>query len=368
MEEQDLGRRLETVRRKLEDYNGKGYDKSFEDDWKKMLNELNNIKIEIYKNKLFSDNEEFKDVKTEDIKFMLVAFYQSELIQKFMSNRKNVLEFALKFYDEFYKLLKNYEYFTKEQTAKYEKITEKNAENNDKTAKISFQEMGQSRMEKIEMYKNKKNLSAKIKEIEKDQEKLDEYREYWEAYLNLSILKMFENIPMIHMEIDSINYIEKMKKEKGEDFNKPLDNKSENKAKMDVLKINSPEDLMNLDPNNKLVQNLNFVTEFDKDNFQFFNVANLKTIDEKILELLPENIREYVFRNRNPTEMSMEEFAEMQKKRMEEEEQKHKEHEANKSDSDSDKEEIDDKKKKKAREWDDWKDEHPKGSGNRMGK
>ena len=25
------------------------------------------------------------------------------------------------------------------------------------------------------------------------------------------------------------------------------------------------------------------------------------------------------------------------------------------------------KKKKKAREWDDWKDDHPKGSGNRNG-
>jgi hypothetical protein len=53
---------------------------------------------------------------------------------------------------------------------------------------------------------------------------------------------------------------------------------------------------------------------------------------------------------------------------MKEEAEKAKQHELNKSDSDSDKEEVDDKKKKKAREWDDWKDAHPKGSGNRMGK
>jgi immunoglobulin-binding protein 1 len=86
------------------------------------------------------------------------------------------------------------------------------------------------------------------------------------------------------------------------------------------------------------------------------------------LDQLPENIKQKVFNNANPTTMTMDEFAEMQQKRMKEEEEKHKEFEKNKSDDDSDKEEVDDKKKKKAREWDDWKDENPKGSGNRMGK
>ena len=39
-----------------------------------------------------------------------------------------------------------------------------------------------------------------------------------------------------------------------------------------------------------------------------------------------------------------------------------------KEDEDSDNEEVSDKKTYKARDWDDWKDDHPKGSGNRMGK
>ena len=91
--EETLAKRIENVRRKIEDYSQKGYDKKYEEDWKKLLNELNDIKIRIYKEKIFSDNEEFKDIKTEDIKFMV--------------NTKNILEFALKFYDEFYKLLKS---------------------------------------------------------------------------------------------------------------------------------------------------------------------------------------------------------------------------------------------------------------------
>jgi len=365
--EASLSQRLETVRRKIEDYDQKGYDKKFEEDWKKLLNELNDIKLKIYKEKIFSDNEEFKDIKTEDIKFMLVAFYQSELIQKFMVNRKNILEFALKFYDEFYKLLQSYEYLSKEQVKKYKKLTHKDEEEGDnkkKTQQQTFEEMSQNRTEKIEMYKYKKNLSEKIKKIEKeDIDKIDENREYWISYLNMSILKMFESIPMINMEIDALNHMEKMKKEP-----QSAPPKNPEHKKIETLTIKSPEDLLNLDPNNKLVKNLNFVTSFEPNKFQFFNLGNgLQTLDEQILAQLPQNIREKVFRNRNPTEMTVEEFGEMQKKRMEEEEKKHKEHEKNKSDSDSDKEEVDDKKKKKAREWDDWKDEHPKGSGNRNG-
>ena len=363
--EESLSKRLENVRTKMEDYEQKGYDKKYEEDWKKLLNELNDIKLKIYQEKIFSDNEEFKDIKTEDIKFMLVAFYQSELIQKFMVNRKNILEFALKFYDEFFNLLQSYEYLSKEQVNKYKKMTHKDEEENQqKTQKQSFEEMSRNRTEKIEMYKYKKNLSEKLKKIEKDCDKIDDNREYWVSYLNLCIVKMFESIPTIYMEIDALNHMEKMKKEPQ---TQPPVPKSGESQKIETLTIKSPEDLLNLDPNNKLVKNLNFVTSFEPNNFQFFNLGNLQTLDEQILAQLPENIRKRVFRNRNPTEMTVEEFGELQKKRMEEEEKKHKEHEKNKSDSDSDKEEVDDKKKKKAREWDDWKDDHPKGSGNRNG-
>ena len=63
--------------------------------------DLNKIKVEVYKQKMFSSNEEFSEVPTENIKFFLIAFYQSEMIQKFQDRRKNLLEFGLKFYKEF---------------------------------------------------------------------------------------------------------------------------------------------------------------------------------------------------------------------------------------------------------------------------
>ena len=304
------------------------------------------------------------------------------IIQEFI-NRQNETNEKIKSLETKINYIKNMStitpvttFNTKGKNAIFDTIPDDISEDNDlsesqnlnkkKTPQQSFEEMSQSRTEKIEMYKYKKNLSEKIKKIEKeDIDKIDENREYWVSYLNLCIVKMFESIPMINMEIDAINHMEKMKKNPQE---QPQNPKPSEHKKIETLTIKSPEDLLNLDPNNKLVKNLNFVTSFEPNKFQFFNMGNgIQTLDEQILAQLPENIRERVFRNRNPTEMTVEEFGELQKKRMEEEEKKHKEHEKNKSDSDSDKEEVDDKKKKKAREWDDWKDDHPKGSGNRNG-
>ena len=242
----DNGVLLEKIRKKLESYEDKGYDKEYESDWKQMLNELNTIKTNVYKEQMFSDNEEFKDVKTEDIKFMLVAYYQSELIQKFHINRKNVLQFALTFYNEFFKLLKNYEYVSKDQIKYYESMTKKNDDdddNNKKNKMKDFAQLSLERQTKIEMYKYKKALSEKIKRIEKEQN-YDDNREYWCDYLNLALAKMYDSIKMINMEIDSLNYLEKMKKEKEGNNNNnnsytAQQQQNKPKQKMEILQIKS---------------------------------------------------------------------------------------------------------------------------------
>ena len=73
--------------------------------------------------------------------------------------------------------------------------------------------------------------------------------------------------------------------------------------------------------------------------------------------------------NANKPTMTLEEVGELEYQnmlqRMEREKQQQ---EANKVDTDSDKEEVDDRDKKKARNWDNWKDDHEKGAGNRNGR
>ena len=67
--------------------------------------------------------------------------------------------------------------------------------------------------------------------------------------------------------------------------------------------------------------------------------------------------------------MTLEEFADREMERAKELQVKT--NQANKAaedekNEDSDKEEYDDKKTKKARDWDNWKDDHEKGAGNKM--
>lgn len=66
----------------------------------------------------------------------------------------------------------------------------------------------------------------------------------------------------------------------------------------------------------------------------------------------------------NPPTMSLEEFADREMARAQEREAKSAAAEEAKAEEDSDDEAVHDRKTKEAREWDDWKDAHPKGSGN----
>lgn len=79
------------------------------------------------------------------------------------------------------------------------------------------------------------------------------------------------------------------------------------------------------------------------------------------------NIRDQVFQPSNLPVMTLDEFAEKEKQRMlEAEEQQEEAKKRQALEDDSDDEGNADRKTLKAREWDDWKDDHEKGSGNRM--
>jgi len=73
------------------------------------------------------------------------------------------------------------------------------------------------------------------------------------------------------------------------------------------------------------------------------------------------NIRNYVFRPNNLPTMTLDEFAAKEKVRMEEQTRMEEEAKKNAPNEDSDDEQVADMKTYKAREWDDWKDQHKKG-------
>lgn len=75
--------------------------------------------------------------------------------------------------------------------------------------------------------------------------------------------------------------------------------------------------------------------------------------------------RDHVFRPNNLPTMTLEEFARKETERMKEAERKQEEAKLNAPNEDSDTEEGADNKTYKDRYWDDWKDLHEKGAGNK---
>ena len=108
----ELNLKMEQVRKEMENYEEDPSKR--EDEWKKTLDSLIQINNDTKKDGVFADNEEFAEIKPEDIKYLLIPFYQGELIQRFMENRESKLDLALRFYDEFYKILNKYSYLAKE--------------------------------------------------------------------------------------------------------------------------------------------------------------------------------------------------------------------------------------------------------------
>lgn len=89
---------------------------------------------------------------------------------------------------------------------------------------------------------------------------------------------------------------------------------------------------------------------------------NCTIINEQIHNKL--SVREQVFKPNNLPTLTLAEFAEREKARMEEQELQAQQSQLNAEDDDSDNEETANRKTIKAREWDDWKDLNDKGSGN----
>ena len=162
--EEEINENIESIRKKIEKLEEDGGPYETEN-LKKILNSLSKIAKSVHSNGLFSTNEDFNEVKPEDIKFLLIPFYQADIIQKFIDNRESKLALALKFYDEFFKILENYNYFSKEKKDLYNFLRKKQEiEIEEKETKnISLELLSLQREDKIRSYKYKKALSDKIK-------------------------------------------------------------------------------------------------------------------------------------------------------------------------------------------------------------
>jgi immunoglobulin-binding protein 1 len=70
-------------------------DEKYKDEIKQLLLNFTRINSSIQKQSIFSKNEEFDDVKTEDLKLLLVPYYYSKIILQISENRLKNLNFSI---------------------------------------------------------------------------------------------------------------------------------------------------------------------------------------------------------------------------------------------------------------------------------
>lgn len=341
---------------------------------KKLFDELAFYMKEVKSQCLFSGNEELDEIPSENLKYLNIPYFQAYLLGQLVDDRKSNLLLSINFLDEFFKVLFNYKIINKndkeiffnlinnikesenkgkENSINYNTLSNK-IDNNINTKENNFNKyLVLTRDEKIKEYKDKKALIEKIKYLEKSKkDELDSCKEYFLDLINLNWKNTIEMLRSINTEIESLAFLEKMKEEgKYKEFSKPVDNKGK---KLETLKL-TDESIKSLDPNNKLLKNLQFGSACGKTNLN-------SVIDNKL------NYKDIVFKNSNPTQMTLDEFADKQivymneQKEMEERSKAMQQNEEDLSDAD---EEVDDRRKKEKRAWDDWKDLNEKGGGNK---
>lgn len=281
-----------------------------EENLEKSLKLASNLLQFIQSESLFSKNELLEDVPTESIPFFLVPFYKACILLKSTSQetRKANLELAESLIDQFLDYLDSYRL-----TPEHFNERRKNPE-------------PKSRDEKIAAYKAKKELQNAISVMENSNP--DDCRELYSKELELAAIQCLEHLDFIKLEMQMIS-MKDLPRPEPAPYRPPQ-----------VLKID--QNNVHLAP--RIISSVEDIT------------------------MAREKMKETVFTNRNTYSMTIEEYGEWALKEMQEREKKMKQAEEQKVEFNSDDEDQVEAKRKKDSDWDNWKDEHEKGAGNRNGR
>lgn len=165
------------------------------------LKSFNQCKEFVYKLSLFSDNESREDISTNDIKYLTVEYYMGMVTEKSQRlSRLDTIKLAIDYYFKFLKDLRNY--------GLLENVISKRIQETLSTGKITLGDVKSTnpatmRAEKIERFKKTKELQEKIKELSSstDEEAL---REVEFTRLESFAVEAVSSLDMLNTELDMV--------------------------------------------------------------------------------------------------------------------------------------------------------------------
>lgn len=310
------------------------------------LKSFNKCKEFIYRLSLYSDNEGRDDIATNDIKYLSVEYYMGQLTEKSQRlARLDTIKLAIDFYFQYLKDLRNY--------GLLDNILSKRIQETLSSGKLTLRDVRPTdpsamRAEKIERFKKSKELQQRIESLSSSTDD-DIVREVQFAHLEALALEAVSALDMLNTELDIVSKFPPQPVSVGQHSAlEAADNRTENKEELGKSYTDKLEARLTS-------KTLPLLTKDGKVNRPFTIVGSKREqLQRKVM-----GTGQYL-----PT-MSVEEYLDEEMKRggiiqgggpssKKDDED---------SDSESD-EEKENEKTYKAREWDEFVEANPKGSGN----
>jgi len=279
---------------------------------------------------LFSSNENINELSTETLSFLLLPAFLGELSLKVMSKErtKNVTH-SLVYFTSFLKHCRDYKVTDKNLSPYIQTKPTMDDDDDERPAKDTSR--NQTREEKVERFRESKKLESSIKiiqeKLEKDENSVDEsvVREHYMNWLKLWINKAVDNITSSKSELEILEHMDKLR--------------------LGKVKPEPPKEIKPFKP---------ILITRDMIQKQVFGAGykNLPTMTED--EYFEKEVREgkivldYDSKDKKPTSKNNEEDPDTPQEGDDKEDNQH-----------------DEEKLMKARKWDDYKDTHRRGEGNK---
>lgn len=163
---------------------------------------------------LFSSNETQDEVPTEHLRYFLLPFFLGQLTLKLCnSERKDIVEVAEVYYNDFLRRCENYQLCEKPETA----VATMDPHPADKMQELL--RMGQERNAKLQKYQEKKELDEQIKMLkvamEKEQVEDEVKRDFYLKLLKSCIMEAHEELISIGQEKQILEHIAVMRRSGG---------------------------------------------------------------------------------------------------------------------------------------------------------
>ncbi|CAH1763086.1 2559_t:CDS:2 [Entrophospora sp. SA101] len=325
----------------IENNNPSSSDTTYQDQIKDAISHFSKCLVMVNQLKLFSSNETIEDINTGDLRFLLLEAYIGDLTVKLtIGNRSEILNIAKSHLEQFLRNLEVHK-FLKDMDRQYIE---------DQFSGVK-KDPAKKREEKIARYKREKETKAKVEALHqqlssrrdkgksKDEDDYDDInRDYVLTLIDLFTQKSIESLILINQELDLLNNMKKIQEQKN--YNESSTSSLNDDNKIEEISRNNEGPLLSKEG---------------------------KPLRSFIITNQREEILQKVFRPgwRLPT-MTIDEYLQKEAERgniisgggnMPE-----------KKEIDDDDEQAVNAETYKAREWDEFKDANPRGSGNQMGK